>query len=1213
MFKNEGEAMITRENTKTIYDLVCSAGDSHGDHVFLRYEDNDVIYEVTYRQFVADCMAVAAWAQEKSRELGHPVRVGLLGGSGHHYLAVMLGVMASGSVIIPMDVQMDADTFCDCVSRSDEDVLFYDWDFRTLAEEAGSRCPALEECISLQHGRHVACSDNILKNYAGRQVENLAKPEECAMILFTSGTTGRGKGVMLSHGNLIDNVFCTTDTEHPENEIYLNVLPMHHVFCINGDVLIVIRYGSTLCLNRDMTKLAAHILLFEPTVMRMVPMMAKGLYNRIAIMSRQQPGKSLFQIKEEVLGKRLHKVVSGGGYLAPELAANYSRLGISIAQGYGMSECSPKISSPDWNRPDKVASVGKLVEGCQVRIVDEEIQVKSPSVMMGYYKEPDKTAEAITEDGWLCTGDIGYLDEEGFLYLTGRKKNLIILSNGENVAPEQLENLFEDERLIEDILVFGEDDAICAEVYPNFKYAEAANISDIEGTVQEIIKKHNQKLPSYKRIMQCRIREVPFAKTSSKKIIRNQYFTKKKEEKEQEAQVRRPENELQEKLYTCVSNVLGHSRFGIDTELYEAGLDSMGSVLLLTDLYNDLKISITLDELMGHASILKLEAVAKEKEGQGRTDYSWRPKYPLTGVQMFFAYVMRGNTTANLPFFYRLDPRVDLRLLKRSVEQVFELHPELKDVIQFDQETGAYMNFRDDWKEVNIPIHHLTDAQWEEEKNGLLRPYTYGPGEPLYHIALYQTETEKYFFVDVAHIMGDGMTMNVLFEDINALYAGKAAVPSEYTYYEYILDEKKRDEEGGREENIRYFTEQMKDLKIRRSILTKKEHRGLDFGINAALRNRFEKINRKKLTAFCHENGVSENVVFLTAYNYCISLFSNEKDTVSTSIHSGRTDSRWNRLAGPLFRTYYFRYTENKEETVAEMLKRSGRQIMETMRCYMSNLHADEMFFQYQGDILNINTIGGYPAERQRIQLDSLPFHLQVFSDDKGYYYELRYWENRFDRQQLQVFMTAVECVAEAMMDEHFARRLKRYLPEELFPKHYFVEAGTINWEAGSRLITDVSAETMVKAYVLDENCRKKPFGGWGTLYIMDHKPADCVDQITNPYGPGVLYQTSCTARILPDGSIHMLEQGGRIIMTESLTGRHFLDLYRLEDTACQYPGVERAEAYVAYGAGNTMVLTLDVYGKNQLDTENLQKYLTERCEKPLIPAVIHCMDCEIK
>src|SRR5699024_8301867 len=133
------------------------------------------------------------------------------------------------------------------------------------------------------------------------------------------------------------------------------------------------------------------------------------------------------------------------GYLAPELAKNFQDLGISIAQGYGMSECSPKISSPDWSRPDKIASVGRVVEGCQVRIVDDEIQVKSPSVMMGYYKDPENTAQALTEDGWLRTGDIGYVDEEQFLYLTGRKKNLIILSNGENVAPEQIENMFEDE------------------------------------------------------------------------------------------------------------------------------------------------------------------------------------------------------------------------------------------------------------------------------------------------------------------------------------------------------------------------------------------------------------------------------------------------------------------------------------------------------------------------------------------------------------------------------------------------------------------------------------------------------------------------------------------------------------------------------------------------------------------------------------------------
>ena len=145
--------------------------------------------------------------------------------------------------------------------------------------------------------------------------------------------------------------------------------------------------------------------------------------------------------------------------------------------------------------------------------------------------------------------------------------------------------------------------------------------------------------------------------------------------------------------------------------------------------------------------------------------------------------------------------------------------------------------------------------------------------------------------------------------------------------------------------------------------------------------------------------------MFLTAYNYCIAIFSNEKDAVSSSIHSGRTDSRWARLAGPLFLTYFFRYTQVPHETVPQLLQRSGRQIMDTMRCYISNLHADEMFFQYQGDILNMDQIGGEPAERMPMQLDSLPFHLQVMSDDNGYFYELRYWKNRFDQSQLTFFM----------------------------------------------------------------------------------------------------------------------------------------------------------------------------------------------------------------
>ena len=205
--------MITQDNTKTIFDLVTNAGSLHGDRTFLRWEDNDVIREVSFKEFAAQCMAIAAWIRAQEARLGRKIHAALLGGSSDHYLAVLLGVMAAGSVSVPLDIQVNLDTLCDCLDRSDVDVLFYDWEHKALAEGARERCPRLISCVSLQHGRHALCSDNLLKEYMGQTVLPDAAPQDLAMILFTSGTTGRGKGVMLSHGNLIDNVFCTTEAE----------------------------------------------------------------------------------------------------------------------------------------------------------------------------------------------------------------------------------------------------------------------------------------------------------------------------------------------------------------------------------------------------------------------------------------------------------------------------------------------------------------------------------------------------------------------------------------------------------------------------------------------------------------------------------------------------------------------------------------------------------------------------------------------------------------------------------------------------------------------------------------------------------------------------------------------------------------------------------------------------------------------------------------
>ena len=491
------QGRISYENTKTFADLVRQAGEVHGDRVFLCYEKDDKIKEVSYRKMAETCGAVAGWAEAQNEKHGHKIRVGILGGSSYPYVSVLYGIMANGNVVVPLDVQLNLNSLSESINHADLDYLFYDWDFYERVEGVKDLCPELKGTICLQSRKQVDCIRKIWDDYADCRITKEIDSKECAMLLFTSGTTGKGKGVLLSQENLIDNIFNWQEEENHPNEVILNVLPAHHIFCLNTDFGLALRYGNVVCLNQDMTKLGNHMQLFQPTFIRMVPMIAKALYNKIVMLKQQYPDKNIDEIKSLVLGKRLHRILCGGGYLDPKLAQNYKEIGISIAQGYGMSECSPTVAAPAWDRPDKVASVGEIVNRCQIRIVDGEIQVKSPSVMMGYYKDPEETKKTITEDGWLRTGDLGYVDEEGFLFFTGRSKNLIILSNGENVAPEQIENLFEDEALIEDILVYGEDDKICAEVYPNLQLAEASGIEDLEQVISDFIQKQNEELPSY--------------------------------------------------------------------------------------------------------------------------------------------------------------------------------------------------------------------------------------------------------------------------------------------------------------------------------------------------------------------------------------------------------------------------------------------------------------------------------------------------------------------------------------------------------------------------------------------------------------------------------------------------------------------------------------------------------------------------------------------
>ena len=204
--------------------------------------------------------------------------------------------------------------------------------------------------------------------------------------------------------------------------------------------------------------------------------------------------------------------------MPPALIDLFEVYGITILQGYGMTECSPVISTNlRWD--NRQGSVGKLLPNCEAKVVDEELWVKGSSVMQGYYKMPEETAQTL-EDGWLKTGDLGYVDDDGFVYLTGRKKNLIITKNGENVSPEEIENKIGEERLVQEIIVREDEGVIEAEIFPDYEYATKKKIKDIPDKLQKIIDKYNEGAPTYKRVLKLKVRDVEFEKNTTRKIKR---------------------------------------------------------------------------------------------------------------------------------------------------------------------------------------------------------------------------------------------------------------------------------------------------------------------------------------------------------------------------------------------------------------------------------------------------------------------------------------------------------------------------------------------------------------------------------------------------------------------------------------------------------------------------------------------------------------------
>ena len=488
--------------------------------------------------------------------------VALIGESSFEWVCCYFSLMSIGAVVVPVDINLPIDEIAGILNTAECEFLFYSMTVDDGIQELQEKVPGLKTFICMNEVKtgHASVLSDIVarggKRYANGDnsyYDYEIDPERLATIVFTSGTTGKGKGVMLSQKNIVSDMtqgmynFAIT----PKT---INVLPPHHTF---GSTVIFVGHfsqGCTIYLSSGLKHIANEIKEQQPMHLVLVPLFLESMYKKIWA-GAEKDGKAdilrrlmkisnglrkcgidlrrkLFKRILDSFGGKLEMIICGGANLNQDIIDTFDAIGITVLNGYGITECSPLISC-NRNKYQKKGSVGTPIIGELVKIKDPdengegEICVKGPNVMLGYYKNPEATAAVFDEEGYFKTGDYGRLDEEGWIYITGRMKNVIILSNGKNVYPEEIETEISRIYGISEVVVYaGESrtlkskEVIVAEIFPDFDALRARGIEDINSYFDTEIKKVNSRMVSYKAVKMVKIRREEFEKNTSRKILR---------------------------------------------------------------------------------------------------------------------------------------------------------------------------------------------------------------------------------------------------------------------------------------------------------------------------------------------------------------------------------------------------------------------------------------------------------------------------------------------------------------------------------------------------------------------------------------------------------------------------------------------------------------------------------------------------------------------
>lgn len=576
-------------NIVTLKDMLSSSVDLFGDNpAFWVKEKKGAPYKsISYKLLENDVKAIGTMLAQ----MGVGKKIAVMGQGSYEWICTYLAIVNSGNIAVPIDKELsgaeienllkasECDTvFCtkgDCKKlydikgvenlivmeiygdRTDETAnpVYTVKDFSRLKDKMQNSNVTLWKDLLLE-------GEELLKN-GDTSFESIEiDPDKMTVILFTSGTTGIPKGVVLSHRNITSNIMDVCRVCHVKaSDKTLSLLPIHHTYeCTLGMLLILYRGAST-AFCEGMKYIPQNMKEAENTIIIVVPRVLEMLHGRISKSVKKQgkeklfrnmlnfnrrlkrlhinAGRKIFKSVIDEMGGKLRIVITGAAAISPQIYRDFEDMGLTILQGYGMTECTPLISGTpqkaERERYRKAGSVGVTVSTGETKVINKdesgigEILYRGPNVMKGYYNMPEATAEVIDEEGWLHTGDLGFIDPQGWIYLTGRVKNVIVTATGENVYPEEIEEFVNQNEFIEDSMVFPhkttEGENVGIQILPAMeplseKFGYEPNEEELNTFFKDLINELNQDLSVYKRIRDVFVRKEDFIRTTTKKIKR---------------------------------------------------------------------------------------------------------------------------------------------------------------------------------------------------------------------------------------------------------------------------------------------------------------------------------------------------------------------------------------------------------------------------------------------------------------------------------------------------------------------------------------------------------------------------------------------------------------------------------------------------------------------------------------------------------------------